>query len=217
MFKRLFGTSQTSTLIESAFNDVSTMLVQGASMYDLAVAAVLENQPLTADLDALDDVVDDSERMVRRTVLEHLSLQPEKELVPSLVLISIIQDAERIGDFARGLGEMLELTERERSGPFRDRLLALSKRVRKLFDECERSFREDDVEGAAWVVSEATSIKGELIAYTSEVAGSDLGADQAVVYATTGRILRRIAAHLSNICSSVTQPFDRIRHGDEDV
>jgi len=31
------------------------------------------------------------------------------------------------------------------------------------------------------------------------------------------RMLRRISAHLSNIASSVVQPFDRIRHGDEDV
>lgn len=217
MFQRLFGTTQPSTLVESAFQDVSRMLLQSAAMYDLACAAVLENKPLTVDLDALDDVVDDSERMVRRTVLEHLTLSPQKDLVPSLILISIIQDAERIGDFARGLGEMLELTENERSGPFRDRLLDLSKRVRRLFDECERSFREDDVEGAAGVVREASEIKGELIAYTTDVAESDLRADQAVVYATTGRILRRISAHLSNICSSVTQPFDRIRHGDEDV
>ena len=50
-----------------------------------------------------------------------------------------------------------------------------------------------------------------------KVAASDLSADLAVVYAGAARILRRIGAHLSNIVSSVVQPYDRIRHGDEDV
>ncbi len=43
-----------------------------------------------------------------------------------------------------------------------------------------------------------------------------LSADMAIVYATGARILRRISAHLSNVASTVVQPYDRIRHGDED-
>jgi hypothetical protein len=54
-----------------------------------------------------------------------------------------------------------------------------------------------------------------MIALVAEVAASDLSADMAVVYSDAARILRRIGAHLSNICSTVSQPYDRIRHGDE--
>jgi hypothetical protein len=39
----------------------------------------------------------------------------------------------------------------------------------------------------------------------------------AVVYSSAASMLRRISAHLSNIASSVVQPYDRIRHGDEVV
>jgi hypothetical protein len=49
------------------------------------------------------------------------------------------------------------------------------------------------------------------------VAASDLSANMAIVYAVAARILRRISAHLSNIASTVVQPYDRIRHGDEDA
>jgi hypothetical protein len=38
-----------------------------------------------------------------------------------------------------------------------------------------------------------------------------------VVYSGAARSLRRVSAHLSNIASSVVQPYDRIRHGDENV
>jgi hypothetical protein len=39
----------------------------------------------------------------------------------------------------------------------------------------------------------------------------------AVVYSGAARSLRRVGAHLSNIASSVVQPYDRIRHGDEEL
>jgi len=217
MLEKLFGTNRPSTLLDSAFGDVTTMLEQSAKMFDHAVSALLDNAPLEVDLHDLDDVVDEGERMVRRTVLEHLSMQPDKDLVASLVLVSIVQDAERIGDFARGLAELVPLAKGDRQGPFRDRLQDTAGQVRGLFEECERAFREDDREGATAVVRQSRELKVEFKAITSDLAASNISADQAVVYSGAARILRRIAAHLSNICSTVSQPYDRIRHGDEEA
>lgn len=217
MLERLFHPASRSKLIEAAFNDVSEMLSQGAKMLDLSLAALLDNKPLEVDLNSLDDVVDEGERMVRRSVLQHLAVSPQQDLVASLVLVSMVQDAERIGDFARGLAELLPLARHDRGGPFAERLRACADRIRPLFQRCEEAFREDDPEKAKAVIAEARALKTALIAYTGDVAESDLSADMAVVYASAARILRRIGSHLSNISSSVTQPFDRIRHGDEEV
>ena len=96
------------------------MLAQSGRMFDLAVEALLDNQPLAADLEQMDDSVDEGERMVRRTVLQHLSVNPQQDLVASLVLASMVQDAERIGDFASGLGHLVELAQSPREGPYRD-------------------------------------------------------------------------------------------------
>ncbi len=216
MLKELFGGSQ-GTLLESAFNDVTTMLDQSAKMLDHALAAVFGNQDLAVDLDAMDDVIDDSERMVRRTVLQHLTVNPRQDLVASLILVSIVQDAERIGDFARGLTEMRELTDKPFDGPPADELHRLSSRLRPMFEVCDRAFREDDAELASQVVATHAELKPELNEYVRRIAASDLPADLAVAYSATARNLRRVSAHLSNIASTVTQPFDRIRHGDEDV
>lgn len=215
MFDRLFGTK--STLVDSAFRDFSTMLEQSAKMLDLALAALLDNTELEADLESMDDIVDEAERMIRRTVLEHLSVSPDKQLVPSLVLVSIVQDAERAGDFARGLAELLDIAKSPRTGPFADDLREIAGRVRPMFETCERAFRKGDSELAQEVVNAHPQIKVDLEAYTARVADSDLSADMAIVYASAARILRRVSAHLCNIASSVTQPFDRMRHGDEDV
>lgn len=217
MLKELFGGSPNTKLLDSAFEDVSKMLQQSAKMFDHALSALLDNQPLAVDLEDLDDVVDEGERMVRRTVLQHLSMNPEQDLVASLILVSLVQDAERIGDFARGLAELVPLARSPRRGPFADRLRAAADVVRPLFEQTERCFKDDDPDMARKVVSTATENKRILIALTSDVAASDLSADMAVVYASTARILRRIGSHLSNIASSVSQPYDRIRHGDEEV
>lgn len=217
MFKRLLRPGSPSTLIESSFQEFSTMLRQSAQMLDLALAALLDNQPLEADLEDMDDIVDEGERRVRRSVLEHLAVNPEQDLVASLVLASMVQDAERMGDFARGLAELVPLAKSPRQGPFAERLRQIAADLRPLFKVCERAFQEDDVEEARQVVSKCRNLKKEIMALTRDIAASDLTADMAVVYAGTARILRRISAHISNVCSSVVQPYDRIRHGDEDV
>ena len=84
MFERIFGKDSGSTLIKAAFEDVSAMLRHSARMLDLATAALLDNVPLEVDLDHMDDRVDESERMVRRTVLEYLSVDPQQDLVANL-------------------------------------------------------------------------------------------------------------------------------------
>ena len=217
MFKHLFSTAKPSPLLEAAFQDVETMFRQSSKMLDLSLAALLDNKPIEVDLDDMDDVVDEGERMVRRTVLQHLTVNPKQDLVASLILVSIVQDVERIGDFARGLAEVARLANKPRGGPWAADLRSLAHRLRPMFEICAQAFREDNVEQARIVVSNHVKLKKDLIVYTSRVAASDLPADMAVTYSAAVRILRRVSAHLSNIASTVVQPFDRIRHGDEDL
>jgi phosphate uptake regulator len=217
MFENLFRSDNPSPLLRAAYDDVTRMLEQSARMLELASRQLLDNETIDIDLDQLDDEVDHGERMVRRTVLQHLAVQPELDLVASLVLVSIVQDAERIGDFARGLSELVPLARSRREGPFRDRLRAAADRLRPLFARTAAAFRADDIEGARAVIQQAVELKADMMSLVAEIAASDLKADMAVVYSDAARILRRIGSHLSNICSTVSQPYDRIRHGDENA
>ena len=215
MFENLFRSDTPSPLLKAAYDDVSEMLEHAGNMLDLACRQLLDNEQIDIDLDQLDDEVDQGERLVRRAVLQHLAVQPRQDLVASLVLVSIVQDAERIGDFARGLSELVALARSPREGSFRDRLRAAHQRLRPLFAETAAAFRADDVQGATAVISEAVQLKAEMVGLVADIAASELSADMAVVYSDAARILRRIGSHLSNICSTVSQPYDRIRHGDE--
>jgi phosphate uptake regulator len=217
MLKQLFRPSRPSTLIEAAFRDVTTMLQQAGRMLDLSLAILLDNQEPKVDLERMDDVIDEAERMVRRSILEHLNVSPRQDLVASLILSSIVQEAERIGDLARGLAEIAALAKKPRGGPFADELRALAVRVRPLFEQSEKAFREDDSEMSRELMVTHRELKAELNRYVREIADSDLTADMALAYGTSARMLRRISSHLSNIVSTVIQPFDRIRHSEEDT
>jgi Na+/phosphate symporter len=129
----------------------------------------------------------------------------------------MVQDAERIGDFARGLVELMKMARSPRQGPYAEDLRALATKLRPMFTACEKAFREADAEQARVVIAGHQQLRDELKAYRNRVAASDLTADMAIVYAGAAQILRRVGAHLSNIASTVVQPYDRIRHGDEDV
>ncbi len=217
MLKELFGPRMKYTLVDAAVRDVSSMLQQSARMLYLALDALLEDKQLDVDLDDMDDIVDEGERMVRRTILEHLSVNPRQDLVASLVLVSMVQDAERIGDFASGLKELLQMAKGPRTGPFVAELRALGERLRPLFELAETAFREDDSEKARQVIAAYHELRDQLKAYRERIAESDLSADMAMLYAGSAQILRRVGAHLCNIASTVVQPYDRMRHGDEEV
>ena len=104
-FKQIFDPVSGSPLVRGAFADVSAMLKQAAEMLEHSLDVLLDNQAVTLDLEQLDDVIDEAERRVRRTILQHLAVNPKQDLVASLILVSMVQDAERIGDYARGLVE----------------------------------------------------------------------------------------------------------------
>jgi Na+/phosphate symporter len=216
-FKQLFSPGSRSTLVDAAFADVSSMLGHSATMLDHSLALLLQNRKIEVDLEDMDDLVDEAERRVRRSILHHLAVNPEQDLVASLVLVSMVQDAERVGDFARGLVELVRMARSPRQGPFAEDLRAIADRLRPLFEKCERAFREADVDEARRIIIAHREIRRELKAYRNRVAASDLTADMAVVYSGAAQILRRVGAHLANIASTVVQPYDRIRHHDEDV
>lgn len=215
LLEKLFGSQSSSTLIESAFSDIENMLSHSKRMLEAALANLIDNEELTEDLDRLDDAVDRGEQMVRRAVLQHLTVDPKTDLVPSLILVSIVQDCERIGDFARGLGEITALAKSRREGEFRDRLQSCRQALLPLFEQTAAAFTGDELHKAQAVVEMTSEIKDSLTRTVEDVAASDLSADMAVVYSASARILARVAAHLSNVCSTVVQPYDRMRHGDE--
>lgn len=198
-------------LVERGFTDIRNMLRTGQEMFSAATATLLDNAVLDVDLKQLDQTINEGEQNLRRAVLEHLTIEPDRELLFSLKLLSIVHEAERIGDLAKTLARTATLARQPRVGPTAATLRALRDRVDTLFEEAVRVFVEADEEAARRLLQAHEQIKDDVGAVIADLAGrDDITVNEGVVYALSARMIGRVSSHLSNIASAVASPFDRI-------
>jgi phosphate uptake regulator len=188
------------------------MLEVSREMLEAALACLLDNEGLDVDLSARDDVVNEGEQEVRRLVLEHLSIDPERERIQSLILVAAVQEAERIGDLAKSLAAASTLADAPRLSHHAEPLRQLRDRLFRLLAETRRGFVKADAQAAHRVMKEHNEVKAFVADYLETIAhAADVTSNEAVVYAISARMMSRISSHLSNIVSSTLVPFDQIR------
>lgn len=199
-------------LVEQSLNDVQLMLERGHTMFADASAHLLQNEILEVDLARLDEDVNAAEQRIRRAVLGHLSIDPNRDLVFSLKLISIVQEAERIGDLCKSLAKVAALADAPRMGPRVDALREMQQRILEMFDLTRRGFVKGDEASADRVMEMHEEMKGLAARYITDLArATDVTTNEAVVLTLAARMLSRVSAHLANIGSAVASSFDRIR------
>lgn len=199
-------------LVNQAFADLQVMLENGHRMVAAATAFVLDNENLTLDLKALDREINQKEQDLRRALLEHFTVNPRREMLFSLKLISIVHEAERIGDLAKSLEKAGRLAKRPRMGEAAVPLRELRDRVLRMFDRARKGFVEGDLSAARALMDAHETLKDDVTAYLTDLAArDDLSTNEGIVYALTARLMSRVSSHLSNIASTVVSPFDRIR------
>ena len=106
-FKELFGGQN---LIEDAYDTTVTMLETDFEMFKAARHSLRESETaeLPIDVRKKDKQINKYEREVRRNVLTHLTVAGTANLVPGLVLVSIVIDVERIGDYTKNIVDLAE-------------------------------------------------------------------------------------------------------------
>lgn len=199
-------------LVRQAFENVCQMLDDGRTMFTAATGYLLDNEILDVNLSEMDEEINEREHVLRRLVLGHLNVDPDRELVFCLKMLSIVQEAERIGDIAKSLAKVGRLAQRPRMDDQVAALRVLRDRILLMFDEVNQGLIENDQVAARSLMKAHEGVKQEVTRYLEEVAtGDGLTANQAVVYALAARLISRTSSHLANIASTVVSPFDRIR------
>ena len=211
LFSFLTGTKP--PLIQRSIDWLGEMLETSERMFAAATGALLDNEPLRLDLGALDDEVNAHEGRVRRAVLEHMISDPRVETSFSLLLVSIVQDAERCGDLAKSIAKVAALASAPRMGRHVDALRPVRDRVRAAYPRARRAFLAGDAALARTVMDEHTRTKADVAAILQALASADdVSSNEATVLATSTRMIGRTSSHLSNIISAVALPFDQVRN-----
>ncbi len=208
-----FLTGSRPPLVDQSMTDLGTMLDTSDSMFAAATNLLLDNEPLHIDLSAQDEIVNEREQTIRRSVLEHILADPRGELALSLLLVSIVQDAERLGDLAKSIAKAADLANAPRMGAHVDRLREIRDRVQSAFPRVRRSFVVGDAKVGRTVMDEHAQTKTDVADFLRALAeADDVTPNQAVVLAITARMIGRTSSHLSNIVSAVALPFDQVRN-----
>ncbi len=207
-----FLTGAKPPLITQSLTGLAGMLDTASDMFAAATAVLLDNEALEIDLSALDASINARELQIRRAVSEHVSADPRDQMALSLVLVSIVQDAERCGDLAKSLAKTADLAGHPRMGPHVEALRPIRDRVQATFPRVRAAFLSSDTEAARAVMEENDLTKALTGEYLQRLArADDLTPNLAVVLAVGSRMIGRTGSHLSNIISAVALPFEQIR------
>lgn len=162
----------------------------------------------------LDGKLNALQQNIRRDIVIHISVEGSKDILPSLLLMSLVKDAERLGDYAKNVMEIAEKKVPFIKGDHYESLRNMRSDIMKWFDETKHAFDKVDKKKAAEVVETAYKTAKEC----DDIVWSLIDTkkkDDALALGLLFRFFKRIAAHLGNICSSVTMPLDKLDYYDE--
>jgi phosphate uptake regulator len=223
MFRELIKLFSKESLIDQAYSDVIEMLRDDREMYIEAIRSLRHSDTaeLTIDFRERDKKINKLERRVRKKVLTHLTVQQGMNATAALVIASIVIDVERVGDYCKNFADLALIhPTRLDLGGFEKEYVAVETTITSRFDRTIKALEDYDSELGSQVLSEHAGIsrfcdemkvrlvKGEI---------PNLPPGEYASLALYTRYLKRIAAHLSNIASSVVNPFHRIGFKPKDM
>jgi len=220
MLKELLSILRSSEPLSEMGDNFSKML---GLTYEMTMQAgeVYFSESLQADARTtvykMDVKVNKLERKIRKQVIAHLSLSSDKGSVPyCLLLMSLVKDVERIGDYAKNLSEVRDyhpaaLPEDEIVGEMRE----IRSGIEQAFAEMSSVFEASDHERAVELIREGRDLTRRCDAVVGRVARSDYQASTATAVVMGARFYKRIGAHTLNVLSSVVMPLHKLDYYDE--
>ena len=173
-----------------------------------------EDSEIDLGIKETDKKVNSYEREVRRMVVNHLVVIGPVDLPSGLVLISIIIDIERIGDYAKNMVELaLDHPGKLHGGEFEEKISRIEEglgdnfiQTKKCFEGADADIALELLEKYAWVNDACDEIVTDVVKEKDE----NIKPGDAAALVLYTRWLKRINSHLRNITTSVVNPFDRI-------
>ncbi|RLI67421.1 MAG: hypothetical protein DRP02_14475 [Candidatus Gerdarchaeota archaeon] len=217
MFKHLFSWWKEDILLREALNGSALALEKASKMFSFAMNVLLTGVGEEKNIYVMDKEVNSLQIETRKKVLEHLTIKPEQDVTSSLVLINIIVDIERIGDYAKNIVELRRISDgRLESDKYISEIKNMRESIENSILKTKEAFIEGDSKKVEKLMAEYTWI-GHRCDNTLELVVGDetLKRREAFVYGFLFRYLKRISAHARNISSSVVNPFHKLGYRPE--
>ena len=217
MFKQIFEIFKSNSLYEQAIEECHEMLDIDLTMFKASIISLRKSDSSDIDIDifAMDKKINQFERDVRRKVMTHLAVGGKEDIGSGLVLVSVVIDIERIGDYTKNIYDLaVNHPKKLNGGSAEDRLADIENISLKLFEDTIIAFKNQDIEKARGLMGYyKENISSQSDAITHDVILgkiADLDTKSATAVSLYARYLKRISAHSRNLISSVVNPFEKI-------
>jgi Na+/phosphate symporter len=216
MIKELISIFKKDSLIDQAYERTYQMIDITYDMYKEIKMRLRDNADykFSFDIRNQDIAINKYEREVRRNVFNHLCVSGMGDLNSGLVLVSIIIDIERVGDYTKNMVELAEIIDKIlKGGKFEKDLHKVEKAVEDTFKRVREVLEEADDKKAAKLLTEYKWVNKMCDQHVSDLLNkkeTKMSSTKAVALSLYFRYLKRINSHLRNVASSVVNPFPRI-------
>lgn len=222
MWRKLIDMWKSDNLLEQAWQQSFEMLDITHEMFLEAIRVLRERDDtiIKREIREKDKIVNVYLQEVRRKVMTHCTVQGPKELPGGLVLISIVIDIERIGDYTKNIVDIAMIHPNKlKGGLFETSLTKIENAVKDNFIRTKACIVKSDVTKAIKLLKEYEWVNRESDQRLYEIIlekDKSIRSGDASTLSLYFRWLKRINSHLRNITTSIVNPFDRIGFNPEE-
>lgn len=174
-----------------------------------------EPETVREDLWATDKRINKLERRIRRRVITHLTMHGTGAISSDLVLMSIVKDAERIGDYCKNIFD-LSVMGPEVAPEAKSDLLECKSSITRLLAKARNIYKSEDMEDAKVFIAKADTLAKHCDAQAAAMVKREVRDGNSAITALAYRYNKRIVAHALNIITSLVVPVDQLDYYDED-
>ena len=220
MFRELLTILRSKDPLRGMYDDLLSMIEISERMFEMAWQEAVSGAPtreVGERIRCMDVEVNKAERGIRKALVEHVVAYGWGDLPACLALMSVVKDAERLGDYCK---QIRDAAEKQAQGLSQSRAFAefqaIQEDVRSLFAKTRRALAESDTALAKEVMLTERAVRKHCDALLDVIMAEDLPSRCGIPWGLITRYLKRIAGHLSNIASSLVMPLHKLDYHDTD-
>ncbi|PJB77043.1 MAG: hypothetical protein CO090_09485 [Acidobacteria bacterium CG_4_9_14_3_um_filter_49_7] len=222
MLKQLLSLLKEGSLMDQAYNETVEMINVLGNMFDMSVDYLHSGKVPAKEEDTytLDKRVNLLEQKLRRHIYTHLVLNKQQDLYMSLILVQIGVDLERVGDYIKNIYDLRRIIGDLSFNGAIEELTEMEDKIRKMVPRVKAALEKQDSVAATQIQKDYFPLAKlcdqrveEILTGSSESESCKNAAMLALYY----RYLKRVVAHLINVASAISNPYDRIGFHPDDI
>jgi phosphate uptake regulator len=168
------------------------------------------------DLFATDKRINKIEQAIRRELVVHVAVSEKVDYPLCLTLMSLVKDAERIGDYGKNIFDLAVECPGFPGDPMSADTVAVKDRVSRMLAKMRSLYESQDMDQANAFLIEADEIQDHCDAQVTRLLGDASLSNMPVAAALMYRYIKRVMAHSMNVVTSIVMPLDKLDYFDED-